>query len=132
MLSNEDTFWERVDRSGGSRACWLWRGSVSSGSIGYGTLKFRNSFEYAHRVAWVLSEGDIPDGKEILHRCDNPACCNPLHMMVGTRAENAADMAAKGRSRRAGIDRSPERNARQRAMYAIRKQRKLDAEVENG
>ena len=53
----------------------------------------------AHRLAWVIEYGSIPDGLSILHHCDNPPCVNVLHLFLGTQATNQADMASKGRGR---------------------------------
>jgi hypothetical protein len=53
----------------------------------------------AHRVAYLLSSGDIPPGINILHRCDNPPCCNPSHLFAGTQKENIGDCVTKGRLR---------------------------------
>lgn len=50
-----------------------------------------------HRVAWESANGPIPGGLRVLHRCDNPPCCNPAHLFLGTAAENADDMVQKGR-----------------------------------
>jgi hypothetical protein len=83
----------RVDNSGGPAACWPWTGSCTR--HGYGKL---SATEVAHRVAWELTNGPIPSGLCVLHRCDNPPCCNPAHLFLGTRSDNVADMVAKGRA----------------------------------
>jgi hypothetical protein len=52
---------------------------------------------YAHRMAWILTHGPIPDGLHICHRCDVPLCCNPSHLFLGTQGDNNRDAFAKGR-----------------------------------
>jgi hypothetical protein len=92
-------FWDNVDMTGGPDACWPWRKSTR---YGYGQawidLDGRGKRNHvASRAAWILTHGQPPDGLCVLHRCDNPPCCNPAHMFLGTRPENSADMVAKGR-----------------------------------
>lgn len=77
--------------------CWLW--ALGIDKKGYGCAWF-DGLGYrtkAHRIAWVLANGPIPDGLCVLHRCDTPACCNPTHLFLGTIADNNADMMAKNR-----------------------------------
>lgn len=96
------TFWDRVDHTD-ANGCWTWTGPRNGN--GYGTFGPGR----AHRVAWELVNGPIPDGLCVLHRCDNPPCVRPDHLWVGTRSENTQDMLQKGRH---GAWRHPERVAR--------------------
>lgn len=76
--------------------CWGWTGKVNAD--GYGAIHHRHGLALAHRVAWEVAHGLIPDGQCVLHACDNPPCTNPAHLFLGTRADNNRDRRAKGRS----------------------------------
>jgi len=92
--------WPRV-AVGAPDACWPWTGPHRNG-YGYVNLTIdrRRVFLRAHRLAWTLTHGAIPDGADVLHRCDAPRCCNPEHLFLGNDATNAADRNRKGRQAR--------------------------------
>lgn len=72
--------------------CLLWGGPKKQGRYGYLT-------HGAHRLMWELANGPIPEGMQVLHKCDTPACCEPDHLFLGTQSENMADRFRKGRTR---------------------------------
>lgn len=81
--------------------CWNWM--LSKDKPGYGRLKIqmgsRDKYRMtsAHRYAFEIFIGHIPNGMNVLHRCDNRACCNPEHLFLGTQQDNMIDMHQKGR-----------------------------------
>lgn len=75
--------------------CWQWTGGCFVS--GYGQIKVAGKPWKAHRLAWTLTNGEVPDGLFVLHRCDNPKCVRLDHLFLGTNADNSADMVAKGR-----------------------------------
>lgn len=85
-------FWSRVAQSEG---CWLFKGALNK--KGYGEFPFRGKVKKAHRVAFELSVGPIPEGLHVLHKCDTPACARPDHLFLGTNRDNVDDKVAKGR-----------------------------------
>lgn len=94
---DEATFWMQVDKSGD---CWIWQGGKKQG--GYGSCRWDGATVGAHRVAWVICNGPIPDGMHVLHNCpsgDNPSCVNPAHLWLGTNLDNVRDRDKKGRRR---------------------------------
>lgn len=77
--------------------CLEWTGAKAN--YGYGRIGDGSSYVRTHRLAWELEYGPIPPGINVLHHCDNPPCCEPTHLFLGTQADNARDMMAKGRGR---------------------------------
>jgi hypothetical protein len=98
LVTIEDRFWAKVEKTDG---CWVWRGTT--GHRGYGRVHVPDSTRlvFAHRQSWAMAYGPIPDGTQVLHRCDNPPCVRPEHLFLGDQADNIADMVAKGRHARA-------------------------------
>lgn len=77
--------------------CWEFNGTLDPS--GYGRIYTGGRYLAAHRVAWALTNGPIEDPTLcVCHRCDNPLCCNPAHLFLGTRLENNRDRHAKGRT----------------------------------
>lgn len=92
-----ERFWKYVDKRGPDE-CWEWQ--AFRDEHGYGHLSTESSKHMpAHRYSYEIHHGPIPDGLDICHKCDNPPCCNPVHLFAGTEKDNMADMVAKGRSR---------------------------------
>lgn len=88
-----DRFFTYVKKSDG---CWLWQGGHLKS--GYGNFKLASyTMRLAHRVAYAIAYGPVPQGVNVLHHCDNPPCVRPDHLFLGTDADNVADMLAKGR-----------------------------------
>jgi hypothetical protein len=78
-----------------TRGCWDWIGPKAR--AGYGRVRVDKIWQLAHRAAYELEHGKIPQGMWVLHRCDNPGCVRPDHLFLGTAADNTADMMGKGR-----------------------------------
>lgn len=92
----EKRFWSKVDRRGPDD-CWPWVAKAKH-KHGYGMMVVITGFvDYSHRLAFALIKGPILDGAVIRHRCDNPPCCNPRHLVSGTHTDNHRDMMERGR-----------------------------------
>ncbi len=89
-----ERFWSHVEKS--EQGCWLW--TASRMVSGYGQFGIRKGvLTGAHRMAWKLTFGAIPDGLLVCHKCDNKLCVRPDHLFLGTASDNVHDMIAKGR-----------------------------------
>lgn len=95
-----ERFWEKVVPA--DDGCMVWTGSRDP--RGYGRVWRSGRLESAHRVAWQECVGPIPEGMFVCHRCDNPPCCNPSHLFLGTNRENMHDALRKGRLNPAMFD----------------------------
>jgi hypothetical protein len=81
--------------------CWLWEGYEPPNK--YGKINIKGKQKLAHRVSYEINIGSIPDGMNVLHKCDQPACVNPDHLFIGTQQDNIDDMWAKNRFRHASL-----------------------------
>jgi len=88
-------FWKRVDVRAPDE-CWPWLRYVNDSGYGV-TRTSENKAVRASHIAYELTNGTIPKGMFVLHSCDNPACCNPAHLSLGTHTDNMRDMDRKGR-----------------------------------
>jgi hypothetical protein len=89
----EENLWKRILIQG-PKDCWPWMGSDMAG---YGTIHLGTKVYYVSRVVFLVENGIDPLDMDVLHTCDNPPCCNPLHLFLGTHSDNMLDSIRKGR-----------------------------------
>ncbi len=90
-------FWSKVNVTSDPDECWVWTAKATF-PRGYGQFKVNGTPIRAHRISFTLSKGAISNGLCVLHSCDNPPCCNPKHLRLGTAKDNGEDMVSRGRS----------------------------------
>jgi len=113
-----ERFWSRVDIRGHDE-CWVWKASRRGG--GYGSFVVNKRLENAHRIAWEIANGrPATRGLDMMHACDNRACCNPAHLSEGTRSDNMRDMHTKGRGDSRVGSRHPMARLTEQAVLTIR------------
>lgn len=97
-LTLDERFWSKVDKQCESD-CWLWLKGIDV--WGYGRFRMPNGHVGAHRMAYELTYGLEPYDPEnpivVRHKCDNPPCCNPRHLELGTHVDNVRDKIIRGR-----------------------------------
>ena len=121
----EERFWKKVNKKGGN-SCWEWK--AGRFTTGYGQFWKNNKLARAHRVAWELTKGEIPENQCVLHKCDNPPCVNPIHLWLGTMKENTLDMISKNRQRYVGpwpVLRGEDRPNSKLKEYQVKKIREM-------
>lgn len=87
-------FWSKVAVLKAEDECWLWTASTSSG---YGHMKSKGTMFRSNRLAWEIFNDEPLGNRQALHKCDNRACCNPMHIYAGTAAQNSEDVHVRNR-----------------------------------
>ena len=116
---------EPVSESG----CQLWTKAINAS--GYGIINYNNKCRLAHRVAWAAKNGEIPDGLQVLHRCDVRCCINTDHLFLGTNKDNVDDKVKKGRAIGFLGESNPNAKLSNEDISAIRKSSSTPVELAN-
>jgi hypothetical protein len=97
----QNRFWVKVVANAPD-VCWPWTGALTHNGYGKFSIGPRGAQRVvrSHRLVWEMVYGNVPNGMQVLHRCDNRRCCNPEHLFLGTNLDNVADKLAKNRQAR--------------------------------
>ena len=117
-ISAPAEIFERNCIKGAVDDCWLWSAYITPHGYGQTRIGGRglNEAMLAHRLSWLVNVGEIPEGMHVLHKCDNPPCCNPNHLFLGTNLDNIKDRVSKNRSNRWIKDAPREKHPRTKIM----------------
>lgn len=120
----EERFFARVDKDTES-GCWNWTGSCSwhwrDKTPTYGHTTLNGKRMGAHRASYIYHKGEIPEGLDVLHACDNTKCVNPDHLYLGTHADNMRDRITKGRANMLRGSKQPQAKLTEDDVRYIRK-----------
>jgi len=117
-MSPEQRFWSRVVKR--DNGCWEWQGAKDRDGYGMFRGVIRGiTYNRAHRFSYALHYEDIPKGKHVCHKCDNPKCVNPEHLWIGSNADNMHDKIAKGRHKVLSGENSPHAKITEEEAKAI-------------
>ncbi|MGN6724146.1 MAG: HNH endonuclease [Marmoricola sp.] len=94
----EERFWQKVEKT---ETCWLWSGHINFGGYGKVTVNYKSQF--AHRVSYQITKGEIPDGMFVDHICHNRACVNPAHLRLATNKQNHENLSGAPANSTSGI-----------------------------
>jgi hypothetical protein len=124
-----ERLWSKIQR-GAEGSCWEWQGyrerARGGSGAGYGRWRYRFKRSLlAHRAVWMDVKGPIPEGMCVCHSCDNPPCCNPAHLFLGTPGDNARDMSVKGRKASVAGAAHPMAKLTDESVREIRRRRSL-------
>lgn len=97
QLTTPENFFQKVDVKEDKGACWEWKQCQLKHGYGSFCTGLGKVHHLAHRYAYEITYGPVPSGMNVLHKCDNPPCCNPDHLFLGTQADNIKDKLSKGR-----------------------------------
>lgn len=116
----ENPIWDRC-KNNYTSGCWEWQGACNANGYGVVSIKeFGRGSKLAHRIAWQMTHGEIPEGMCVCHHCDNRICCNPSHLFLGTYKDNNQDKVAKGRGNTLYGEASPRSILTSQDVIAIR------------
>jgi len=95
-ITDPTRFWSKVDLRANQNICWEWK--TGRNKAGYGTFTYKGLDYTSSRVAYYLFNVADPGDMLVCHHCDNPSCCNPKHLFLGTELDNTTDKINKGRA----------------------------------